>query len=113
MKRFVEQLTKDRRLSERHDIKTPVRVRLRKGMGPDRRGETRNISERGILLATDLSLQVGTMVDVLFKMPEAVSGKPTTEWLCTGHVVRIETQKDESYNGVGVQFDCYEVSRAS
>jgi hypothetical protein len=53
------------------------------------------------------------MVDVLFKMPEAVSGKPTTEWLCTGHVVRIETQKDESYNGVGVQFDCYEVSRAS
>ena len=46
-------------------------------------------------------------------MPEEIIGEPTSEWRCTGHVVRTEAiQAAGGKLGVGVQFDCYEVSRS-
>ena len=46
-------------------------------------------------------------------MPEEVAGETPTEWRCTGHVVRVELDEGpEGKLGVGVQFDCYEVSRS-
>lgn len=45
-------------------------------------------------------------------MPEEISGEPTTEWRCTGHVVRVEPAKfPRGKCGVGVHFYCYEASR--
>ena len=36
-----------------------------------------------------------------------------SEWRCTGHVVRVEeVRAPGGKQGVGVQFDCYEVSRS-
>jgi hypothetical protein len=50
--------------------------------------------------------------EVLLKMPEEVSGEQTTEWRCTGHVVRIEPPNSPKGKlGVDVQFYCYEASR--
>jgi hypothetical protein len=110
---FVDCVVKDRRLAQRHMIKTPLRVRVRRSTMPEQRCQSENISDRGIFFSTGLHVAIGTMVDVLFKMPSEVSGKPTTEWLCTGHVVRLEaTATPGCMHGVGVQFDCYEVSRA-
>jgi hypothetical protein len=45
-------------------------------------------------------------------MPEKIVGPSTTEWRCTGHVVRVERIDTSGELGVGVQFDCYEVSRS-
>jgi len=102
----------DRRLSLRHEIKTPLRIRLWKSAAPERRGESVNLSERGILFASDSSLPIGTVVEVLLKMPEEITGEPTTEWLCSGHVVRVNPiDSPRGKLGVGVQFDCYQVSR--
>jgi hypothetical protein len=40
-----------------------------------------------------------------------ITGRPTTEWLCSGHVVRVEPiESPRGKRGVGVQFDCYDVS---
>jgi hypothetical protein len=45
-------------------------------------------------------------------MPEEITDEPSTEWRCTGHVVRVErVDSTKGKLGVGVQFDCYEVSR--
>ncbi len=35
--------------------------------------------------ATDAPLIIGSAVEVLLKMPEEISGRPTTEWRRTGH----------------------------
>jgi hypothetical protein len=71
------------------------------------------LSESGILFATNSQIPVGTVIEILLKMPEAITGEPTTEWLCSGHVVRVEPiESPRGRLGVGMKFDCYQVSRA-
>ena len=102
----------DRRAFLRHNFKVPLRIHIWKSAIPEERGESENLSERGILFATDAVMPVGTVVEVLLKMPEEITGEPTTEWLCSGHVVRVEPiDSSRGKVGVGVQFDCYQVSR--
>jgi len=102
----------DRRVSPRHNFRVPIRIRIWKSGTPEWRSESENLSEGGILFATDAPMPVGTVVEVLLKMPEAITGEPTTEWLCSGHVARIEPiDSPRGKLGVGMQFDCYQVSR--
>lgn len=104
---------KDRRLAGRYDVKKPLRVRLWKSALPEHPAESVNVSQRGIYFATDWPLRQGETVEVFFDMPEELIGEPASEWRCTGHVVRVEAidNTDGKY-GVGVQFDCYEVSKS-
>jgi hypothetical protein len=105
---------KDRRLVGRHGVRLPLRVRLWKSAMPEQSAESVNVSQRGIYFATDSILRQGETMEVLFDMPELVIGEPTTEWRCTGHVVRVEAIEHATGKiGVGVQFDCYEVSRST
>ena len=104
---------KDRRLAGRYTMKTPLRVRLWKSDVPEHTAESVNVSQRGIYFATDSLLHEGETVEVFFNMPEEIVGEPAIEWRCTGHVVRVEAiEATGGKMGVGVQFDCYEVSRA-
>ena len=80
----------DRRVSPRHNFKLPLRVRILKSAIPEQRTESENLSGGGIYFPTNSPLRVGTAVQVLLKMPEEITGEPTNEWLCSGHVVRIE-----------------------
>ena len=101
----------DRR-AVRHNIRTPIRIRRWKSRIPEERGESENLSEEGILFATNSVIAVGTVLEILLKMPETITGEPTTEWLCSGHVVRVEPMDSPRGKfGVGMQFDCYQVSR--
>jgi hypothetical protein len=49
-----------------------------------------NLSRRGVLFITEMSLPLGSNVDVMLRMPEEVSGVTSTEWLYTGRVVRVD-----------------------
>lgn len=103
----------ERRISRRLQLKTALRVRVWKSGSSEQRAESENLSERGTFFATDAPLAIGSAVEILLKMPEEISGKPTTEWRCTGHVVRLESvDLRRGKLGVGVQFDCYEIVRS-
>jgi hypothetical protein len=105
--------TSDRRLSRRLNFKTPLRVRIWKSAAPEQRTESLNLSQNGVYFATDSPIREGETVEILLKMPEEIMEEPTTDWRCTGHVVRVErVSSTRGKMGVGVQFDCYEVSRA-
>ena len=102
----------DRRLSRRLSFKIPLRVRIWKSTTPEQRTESLNLSQNGVFFATDSPIREGETVEILLKMPEEITAEPTTEWRCTGHVVRVERlDSTRGKLGVGVQFDCYEVSR--
>ena len=104
----------DRRLADRYKMKTPLRVRLWKSAVPESTAESVDLSQRGIYFATNSVLHKGETVEVLFNMPEEIVGEPPVEWRCTGHVVRVEEiSTPDGKQGVGVQFDCYEVSRSA
>jgi hypothetical protein len=106
-------LRTDRRLAGRYNVKTPLRVRVWKSAVPEQTAESINLSQRGIYFATDSLLHQGETVEVFFNMPEEIVGEAASEWRCTGHVVRVEEiHAAGGKQGVGVQFDCYEVSRS-
>src|SRR5262249_3174667 len=114
MERFLEKLDRDRRLSRRHNLSAPLRVRLRRSDLAERGEQSENLSQRGVFFATDLPLSKGSSLDLLLEMPEEVTGVPAAQWLCTGHVVRVVPMDPQTgkRQGVGVQFDFYEVSRS-
>jgi hypothetical protein len=99
-------------LIRRHEIKTPLRVRLCKPNGPEQKAESLNLSEYGICFATDSLLHEGQTVEVVLSMPEEVSGEQCDERRCTGRVVRVERIESPSRHlAISVRFDCYEVTR--
>jgi Tfp pilus assembly protein PilZ len=113
MERFIEKLDHDRRLSQRYSLRAPLRVRMRKSNLAEQAAESENLSQRGVFFATDLPLNKGVSLDLLLEMPEEISGVPAAQWLCTGHVVRVVPRGSlGEKQGVGVQFDFYEVSRS-
>jgi hypothetical protein len=111
MEHFLEKLDRDRRLSLRHNVRTDLRVRMRKFDAAEQRAQSENLSQRGVFFTTELPIHKGTSLDLLVEMPEEVTGVPPAQWLCTGHVVRIVPTETQGMSGVGVQFDYYEVSR--
>jgi len=100
----------DRRVTRRHRFKAPLRVRIWNSAIPEQRAESENLSEKGIFFATDSLLRVGATVEILLKMPEDITGEPTSEWLCTGHRVEPDNSSRGKL-GVDVQFDCYQILR--
>jgi hypothetical protein len=103
----------ERRISRRLQLKTALRVRIWKSGSTERKAESENLSERGTFFATDAPLAIGLAVEILVTMPEEITGKPTTDWRCTGHVVRLQPVDTLLGKfGVGVQFDCYEILRS-
>ncbi len=111
MEHFVDKLDHDRRLSHRHNVCADLRVRMRKLDAGEQRVRSENLSQRGVFFTTDLPVNKGASLDLLVEMPEAVTGVPPAQWLCTGHVVRVVPMEPAGKRGVGVQFDYYEVSR--
>jgi Tfp pilus assembly protein PilZ len=110
----MSRFTRERRFAGRHSVKTPLRIRIWKSQIPDATGESLNLSPRGMYFVTETTLREGETVEVFFEMPMEITGESESEWRCTGHVVRIEpVATSQQRFGVGVQFDCYEVSRAS
>lgn len=102
-----------RRQTERFNLKIGLRVSVPNSRAPEQRTESLDVSEGGMFFATDLPLHRGVPVQLVFKMPEAVTHKPASEWVCMAHVVHVRPLSfRKGWLGVGVQFDCYEVVEA-
>jgi hypothetical protein len=81
---------------------------------PDEIAESLNLSARGVSFATRFPLSVGTPIQLYLKVPEEVTGKPSSEWRCRGQV--IHTRPVESNPGtllVGVMIVYYEVMQVA
>jgi PilZ domain len=102
----------ERRLTQRHSLKIPLRLRIWGSLSAEQQAESVDLSERGALVKTDLPLEVGSIVDLHLKLPEEITGQPTTEWRCRGRVVRITPKEGlDQAPRVGVHFDWLDLSR--
>ena len=99
-----------KRVSRRYPLETSMRLRVRKSGQAEWSVESENLSETGTFSSTDMHLVIGSAVQIVLIMPQEISGMPTMERRCAGHVVRFQpgdTARGEL--GVGVQFDYYEI----
>ena len=100
----------ERRRTERFNLGIRLIVSVLNSTAPEKRTDSLNVSAGGMYFATNLPLRRGTGVQLLFKMPEAITHMPASDWICTGHVVHVKpVSAPNGWLRVGVQFDCYEV----
>lgn len=75
--------------SPRLDLRSSARFRER-GKLPWHPGRVENLSQSGLLLATTDELPKGSLVELVFAMPEQVSGEKPGPVLCQTSLVRSE-----------------------
>lgn len=74
--------------------------------------ETSDISASGLCLVADLSLPIGTSVEMILTMPAEVMREPARDWCCHGRVVRVgDGDTGRNTRTIAVKFLYYEVLR--
>jgi PilZ domain len=102
----VNQTVLDRRRTHRHKLCIPLHLRIRGSVDLEQLAHSVDISERGVLLETDLPLRMGLAVDMRLVFHGEITGERTAELHCLGRVVRIVSRAGEAKPfRAGVRFD--------
>ena len=85
--------------ARRLKIDTPVRYRV-KNLGSWYEGTIANLSQSGVLLLGPQRFPDNTLVEMVFEMPEEISGQKNSTVLCQGRITRT---KEDSAGKLGRQ----------
>jgi len=88
--------------ARRLKLDTPVRYRV-KNLGSWYEGIIENLSQSGVLLRGPQRFPDNTLVEMVFEMPEEISGQKNSSVLCQGRITRTkESQKQENVENAGL-----------
>lgn len=73
--------------ARRIKMEAPVRYRV-KNLGTWGEGVIRNLSQSGVLLRGPQRFPQNTLVEMVFEMPEEISGQKNSKVLCQGRITR-------------------------
>ena len=79
--------------AQRLSLETPVRYRP-KGLGIWHKGVVENLSQSGVFFHGSMHLPEYALVEMVFEMPEEVSGQKHRTVLCHGRVLRRDEGRD-------------------
>jgi len=86
--------------ARRLKLDTPVRYRV-KNLGGWHEGIIQNLSQSGVLLQGPQRFPDNTLVEMVFEMPEEISGQKNSTVLCQGRIIRTKESraaKDDAEN---------------
>ncbi len=75
--------------ARRIKMNAPVRYRV-KNLGTWSEGMIENLSQSGVLLQGTQRFPENTLVEMVFQMPEEISGQKNSKVLCQGRVIRMK-----------------------
>ena len=75
--------------ARRIKMEAPVRYRV-KNLGTWNEGIIQNLSQSGVLLQGTQHFPENTLVEMVFEMPEDISGQKNSKVLCQGRVIRMK-----------------------
>ena len=73
--------------ARRLKLQIPLCYRVR-NLGTWSEGTTENISQSGVLFQGPEALPLNALVEIVFEMPEAISGQKKSNVFCQGRIVR-------------------------
>ena len=73
----------------------PLRYRV-KNLGTWSEGTIQNLSQSGVLISGPQRFPENTLVEMVFEMPEEISGQKNSKVLCQGRVIRMKESKAET-----------------
>jgi hypothetical protein len=81
-------------------LDTPLRYRV-KNLGGWFEGTIQNLSQSGVLLTGPEQLPENTLIEMVFEMPEEISGQKNSSVLCQGRIIRAkEVQESADAHGM-------------
>ena len=81
--------------ARRLKLDTPVRYRV-KNLGSWYEGVIANLSQSGVLLQGPQRFPDNTLVEMVFEMPEEISGQKNSTVLCQGRITRTKDAADKA-----------------
>jgi PilZ domain len=81
--------------ARRIKMNAPVRYRV-KNLGTWSEGTIENLSQSGVLLLGSQRFPENTLVEMVFEMPEEISGQKNSKVLCQGRVIRMKESRPET-----------------
>jgi hypothetical protein len=91
-------------------LRTAVRYRP-KGLGTWHEGTVENLSQSGVLLLGPQQLPDNTLVEMVFEMPEEISGQKNSTVLCQGRIIRRKDIRDSESVGLAATILDYKFLR--
>jgi len=86
--------------ARRLKLDTPVRYRV-KNLGTWNEGTIENISQSGVLFQGSQALPVNALIEMVFEMPEEISGQKNSNVLCQARIIRSKECRDKD-DGAGL-----------
>src|SRR5271170_7866545 len=80
--------------ARRLKLDTPVRYRV-KNLGSWHEGTIQNLSQSGVLLQGPQRFPDNTLVEMVFEMPEEISGQKNSTVLCQGRIIRTKETREK------------------
>ena len=101
----------ERRIDPRVDLNVPIRFRpITHPASEEQQGESANVSQRGVYMATSFPLKVGTQIEFEMRIPKEQWGTVTSEVHCRARVIHIQADTFlDGRAGVGLRFERYEL----
>ena len=81
--------------ARRIKLESPARYRV-KNLGAWSEGVIRNLSQSGVLVRGPQRFPQNTLVEMVFEMPEEISGQKNSKVLCQGRITRMKDADDQA-----------------
>ncbi len=102
----------ERRASRRFTMALPLTVlSARSGGAAEKRGQTRDVSFRGLYFFIDAEFEVGNEIEFILTLPREITLASDVNIHCSGQVLRVEPHNGE--RGVAARIDRYEFMSAA
>ena len=75
-------------------MEEPVRYRV-KNLGTWNEGTIENLSQSGVLITGEQRFPENTLVEMVFEMPETISGQKNSKVLCQGRITRMKSAREK------------------
>jgi PilZ domain len=80
--------------ARRIKMDAPVRYRV-KNLGTWNDGTIENLSQSGLLINGAQKFPENTLIEMVFEMPEAISGQKNSKVLCQGRITRMKNSREK------------------
>ena len=107
------ELTHERRIMRRFDMRLPAAVRVAGGQMGEFLTETQNVSARGVFFYLDRPVEEGSRVEVTMTFPPHVTLTDPVRVRFTARVIRVEQPLPSARIGIAAVIEEYEFLRST
>ena len=98
--------SRERRASRRFTMALPLTVRSADPAGGEQRGQTRDVSFRGLYFMSEGNFAPGSPIEFILTLPREITLAGDVHIRCFAEIVRVEPHNGT--RGVAARIDCYE-----